>query len=100
MSLILAGTYRLPPENIAELKTHVAEIVAATRQEPGCIEYANAEDATEPGLMRFFEIWRSQEDLDAHFGMPHMAAWRAAGNRLGVNDRRLVAYDIAGQRQL
>jgi len=100
MSLIVAGTYRLPPQNVEALKPHAAAMVAASRAEEGCIEYSHAEDATEPGLMRFFEIWRDQACLDAHYKAPHMPVWRAAGDGLGVHDRRIFVYDIAGQRQL
>jgi len=100
MNLIIAGTYRVPPENVEALKAHIADMVAGSRAEDGCIEYAHAVDVTEPGLMRFFEIWRDQAAIEAHFTMPHMTAWRAAGAKLGVTDRRIFAYDIAGQRQL
>jgi quinol monooxygenase YgiN len=100
VSLIVAGTYRLPAENVPALQPHAAAMVAASRAEGGCIEYAHAADVSEPGLMRFFEIWRDQAALDAHAKAPHMAVWRAAGDGLGVHDRRIFAYDIAAERRI
>ena len=100
MSLIVAGTYRLPPENVSELRAHAMRMVAASLAEDGCEIYSHAEDLLEPGLMRFFEIWRDEASLRAHGQTPHMAAWRAAGDQLGVTDRNIGVFDAAGPRKL
>jgi len=98
--LVIAGTVRIPPENLARFKPHMLAMLAGSRAEDGCIEYSYAEDVAEPGLIRVFEAWRDQAALDAHFQTPHMAAWRAAWPEFGVFDRRLFAYEVAQQRPL
>jgi quinol monooxygenase YgiN len=100
MTLIIAGTVRVPPANLADLKPHMETMLAASRAEDGCITYSYAEDVAEPGLVRVFEVWRDQAALDAHFQTAHMAAWRGAGASFGVSDRKLFAYEIASQRAL
>ena len=100
MSLIVAGTVRVPPENLDGLRPHMVAMMTATRGEDGCIAYGYAEDVAEPGLIHVFEIWRDQAALNAHFQAPHMAAWRAAWPSFGVSDRRLFAYEVASQRPL
>ncbi|MBS0409733.1 MAG: antibiotic biosynthesis monooxygenase [Proteobacteria bacterium] len=100
MSLIIAGTVRCPPENVAAFRPHMVAMLTATRAEDGCVDYSYAEDVAEPGLIRVFEIWRDQGALDAHFKTEHMAAWRAAWPGFGVSDRRLFAYEIASERPL
>jgi quinol monooxygenase YgiN len=100
MSLIVAGTVRVPPENLDGLRPHMIAMMTATRAEDGCAAYAYAEDVAEPGLIRIFEIWRDQAALDAHFETAHMAAWRAAWPGFGVSDRALKAYEIAAERPL
>ena len=100
MTLIIAGTVRVPPENIGRFKPHMAAMLAASRAEDGCIEYSYAEDVAEPGLIRVFEAWRDQAALDAHFRTAHMAAWRGHWPEFGVSDRRLFAYETASERQL
>ena len=100
MSLIVAGTYRLPPENVAALKVHAAEMVAASLAEDGCEVYSHAEDVVEPGLMRFFEIWRDEAALRVHGQAPHMKTWRAAGDALGVTERNIGVFDATGPRKL
>ncbi len=100
MSLIVAGTVRVPPESLDGLRPHMLAMMTATRAEDGCTAYAYAEDVAEPGLIRVFEVWRDQAALDAHFKTAHMAAWRAAWPGFGVSDRNLKAYEIAAERAI
>ncbi|MDP1640825.1 MAG: putative quinol monooxygenase [Phenylobacterium sp.] len=98
MSLVIAGTIRVPPERLDAFRPHMLAMLEASRAEDGCLEYAYAEDVAEPGLIRVFEAWRDQAALDAHFATLHLAVWRAAWPEFGVSDRRLIAYEVASQR--
>ena len=98
MSLIVAGTYRV--ENLDGLRPHMAVVVRASRQEDGCLEYAHAEDALEPGLIRVFEVWRDRAALDAHFAAAHMTPWRSVWSQFGVSERRLIAYEVASHKSI
>ena len=100
MSLIIAGTVRVPPENLDRFRPHMVAMMAASRAEDGCGAYGYAEDVAEPGLIHVFEVWRDQAAIDAHFVTEHMAQWRAAWPQFGVSDRRLTVYEIASQRDL
>ena len=100
MSIIVAGTYRVPPENLAALRPHMQTVIAATRAEGGCVSYAYAEDIGEPGLIRVFEEWTDQAALDAHFVSAHMKAWQEVRAGYGLYDRNISVYEIAGQRKV
>ena len=100
MPLIIAGTVRVPPENLEAFRPHMQAMLEASRAEDGCVEYAYAEDVAEPGLIRIFEVWRDPAAIDAHFQTAHMAAWRAAWPQFGVSDRRLFAYEVASHRAI
>jgi quinol monooxygenase YgiN len=100
MSLIVAGTVRVPPENLTALRPHQLRMLAASRAEDGCVTYSYGEDIAEPGLIRVFEVWRDQAAIDGHFRAPHMAVWRAACAEHGVFERRLVLYETASERAL
>ena len=100
MSIIIAGTVRVPPENLAGLKPHMERMLAASRAEDGCVSYSYGEDIAEPGLIRVFEVWRDQAAIDAHFQAPHMKTWRAANAELGVFERKLTLYEVASDRAL
>ncbi len=99
MSLIVAGTYRVPPENLAAIRPHMLTVVAATRTETGCITYAYGEDVGEPGLIHVFERWTDQAALDAHFASAHMQAWIAARAGFGLYDRQISVYEVVGERK-
>jgi quinol monooxygenase YgiN len=100
VSLVVAGTVRVPPENLEALRPHMLTMLAASRAEDGCLVYSYGEDVAEPGLIRVFEVWRDAAALDAHARAAHMGTWRAAGAELGVADRRLTLYEIAAERPL
>jgi quinol monooxygenase YgiN len=91
--ILVLGTVRCPPENLDALKGPMGDVVAASRAEDGCIEYAYGADMLDPGLIRVVEAWRDRAALEAHFKQPHMHAWRAARALLGVGGRNLSLYE-------
>lgn len=91
--ILVIGTVRLPPENIGKARAAMEAMVAASRAEDGCRQYAYSEDLLEPGLVRVTEAWRDREALAAHFRTPHMAAWRAVFPELAITDRDLSLYE-------
>lgn len=100
MTVLIAGTVRVPPENVARFRPHMERMLAASRAEEGCLAYSYAVDVADPGLIRVFEAWRDQAAVEAHFRTPHMAEWRAAWPDFGVSDRRLSLYEVASERAL
>lgn len=56
----------------------IAEMVAASNAEEGCIQYAFTQDVLEPSVIHIVEKWRDDAALTAHFATPHMAAFGAA----------------------
>lgn len=100
MTLIIAGTVRVPPENLEAFKPHMLAMLTASRAEDGCLEYSYAQDVADHGLVRVYEAWRDQAALDAHFQTSHMATWRSHWPSFGVSDRNLVAYEAVSERQL
>lgn len=100
MTVLIAGTVRVPPENLDRFRPHMETMLAASRAEDGCLAYSYAVDVADPGLVRVFEAWRDEAALQAHFQTPHMAAWRAAWPQFGVSDRNLSLYEVAAERPL
>ena len=56
----------------------IAEMVAASNAEPGCIAYAFTQDVLDPSVLHIVEKWVDEAALAAHFATPHMAAFGAA----------------------
>lgn len=98
--ILVIRNIRCPVEALDRLRAPMAEVVAASRAEDGCLEYAYGEDMLDPGLIRISEVWRDQEALERHFTQPHMDAWRAARAALGVGDRRLKLYEAGEGRDI
>lgn len=98
--LVIIGTIRAPVDALERLRAPMAEVVAASRAEDGCIEYAYGEDMLDPGLIRVIEVWRDQAALDRHFKQPHMDPWRKVRAELGVGERRLFAYEAGEAREI
>src|SRR5579862_4267222 len=94
------GTLRFPSERIAEVLPHLKTLVETTYRSDGCIAYDAAVDVFDPGLLRFSELWPDQETLKRHLRAPHLAPWRAAARNCGLMERRFVAYDLAGSREI
>jgi quinol monooxygenase YgiN len=92
--IVVSGRFRLPLDRIAEAQPAMAKVIAASLAEPGCRDYAYAEDVTEPGLFRVQETWDSLETLRAHFATTHMKEWQAVRETLGFHDRAVVAYEV------
>jgi quinol monooxygenase YgiN len=91
--IIVAGTIRVPPENMEALRPYALRVIEATRAEAGCMAYSFAEDLVEPGLIRIYEIWESRAHLDAHGRAPHMDPWRAAVAANGVSGRDIRGFE-------
>jgi len=94
MPILIAGTIRLPADNLDAARPAMAAMVNASRAEPGCLAYSYAQDVLDPGLIHVIERWADGDALATHFTMPHIADWRAAWPALGITDRRLTQYAV------
>ena len=96
----MLGSFRFPPEALAQARPLMRAVIEATRGEPGCLGYAYSEDLVEPGLFRVAELWASRAALSAHFETPHMTDWVDRRAALGFFDRRISAHEIGATEEL
>lgn len=82
------------PERAAEFEALFLGYVAASRAEPGCIEYHMLRDRQDPSLFIFYEVWESQEALDVHSNLPHMKQFRDARMEYLERDFEIRAIDM------
>lgn len=92
--LLIIGTVRLPPENLASARIIMQRMIEASRAEDGCADYVYAEDILQPGLIHVKELWRDRASLEKHFASSHIAHWRATWPELGITDRKLRLYEV------
>lgn len=81
VTLLAALTFAQPVD--AEVLAALDAVMAATRQEPGCVDYAAHVHAEDARRVVFYERWQNQAAFDAHCASAHLAAFRAVvGPRL------------------
>ena len=67
------------PESAATMKTLLAELVAQSRKEEGCLHYELFQRADAAHVFQTVERWRDQASVDAHMASPHVASAIAQG---------------------
>jgi quinol monooxygenase YgiN len=77
MVIILAKA-RVSADALAAAQTAIADMVAASNAESGCIAYAFTQDLGDPTIIHIVEKWQDEAAIAAHFATPHMAAFGAA----------------------
>ena len=95
MLLVVAGDVEIDPAKRDEAIAAARKVMAATREEEGCLEYTIAADLDDPARFVIVEQWASPAALEAHFATPHMAEFQAAMAGLGVRRVDVKRYDVA-----
>jgi quinol monooxygenase YgiN len=72
--LTVIARVRAKDEQQARLRQELQRLVEPTRAEQGCVSYDLHESCENPGQFLFYEVWKSEADLEAHFQTPHMLA--------------------------
>jgi quinol monooxygenase YgiN len=76
--LIVLAKAQVGEGAMAPAMAAIADMVAASNAEEGCIAYAFTQDVLQPGVLHIVEKWQDEAALVAHFATPHMAAFGAA----------------------
>ncbi|MCK5552115.1 MAG: antibiotic biosynthesis monooxygenase [Deltaproteobacteria bacterium] len=59
-----------------KVKQELLSLQVPTRSEPGCINYDIHQSVDDKSLFLLYENWASKDDLDKHFEMTYLKAWR------------------------
>ena len=91
--IVLSGTFVAKPDASAQLIALAKNLVAASRQEAGCMRYDFLQDPLVPGRFVFFELWRNREILNAHFQKPYFKAFADQLPSLIDGDAEILTYE-------
>jgi len=85
--VVLAVTWAAYEGRENEVAEIFVKLQAASRQEPGCLEYTVHRHKTDPLRFFIYEQYRDEADLEAHHRTPHfqeyaVKALRNIGQRL------------------
>jgi quinol monooxygenase YgiN len=90
--LIVLAKAQVSADALAAAKAAIADMVAASNAEDGCIAYAFTQDLGDPTVIHIIEKWQDEAALVAHFATPHMAAFGAAIGGLDFKVIEAVKY--------
>jgi quinol monooxygenase YgiN len=93
--VIVGGTFQVEPGLREQYLAERSDLMRRSRSERGCLEYTFSADPLDPGRVVLFEVWESQDDLDAH---------RVAGRtgpptgpmRVSAATSVLTVYEVSG----
>lgn len=76
--LHVVATIPAKPDAVHEIRVALRALVAASREEEGCLAYDLYESAAAPGTFVTVERWTGQDALDEHLQSPHIEEALAA----------------------
>jgi quinol monooxygenase YgiN len=99
-AVIVTGWIDFDPGDRDEAMRAFRVVVAASRQEPGCIDYAFTPDPDVPGRVRVFEHWVNDAALTEHLTLPHVLDLRSAIAGLTRTGREMTHHTVAASRPM
>ena len=98
--LVVHAEFPIEPEQREEALDRAADLVEATREEAGAIEYDAATDLLEPNLLRFTEVYEDAEAFDAHVESDHFQAFEEELPRLLAGEPNVKQYEVSDATEL
>ena len=98
--IVVVGRVSTDPSKRAQLIEVAHKVVAASREEAGCIKYGIFEDTEHPNEFVFVEEWESRDALQEHFGTPHIAEFMQAIPGVITAPPDVKFHEIASTRDL
>jgi quinol monooxygenase YgiN len=98
--ILVSGVLVIDPANLDRATELVVALTAATRAEPGNLDYSFSSVLGDPGRLVITERWEDQAAIDEHMVAPHFLEFMGAAGDLGVSHVEIIKYDIAGESKL
>jgi quinol monooxygenase YgiN len=90
--IVVIARFKSKEGKKADMLAAAQDLIAATRQEEGCISYSLLEDPYVENSLAFVEEWTDKAALQRHFTMPHIAVWREKSADLRDGKTVLTLY--------
>lgn len=80
---------RFAQEDRAEIRSILQNLGAASRQEPGCVNYIAHTLENDPDTVVIYEQYRDAEGLEAHRSSAHFDQWATNGLYRKLRERSM-----------
>ena len=87
-------TVHVKPEHLQEFIAATRANRAGSRTEPGNLRFDILQAAEDPCRFLFYEVFTSQEAVEAHRQTPHYLAWRAKAEAWMAKPREGRAHQV------
>jgi len=98
--IVVAGHLSIDPAHRETALAAIAAGVAATREEPGNLDYRFSPDLDEPDRFNLIERWEDEAAVDAHMNSPHLAEFLAAIGPCVAGAPEIIRYDVSSSSKL
>jgi len=93
MVVVLARLF-VKPERQADFVARAQEVIAATREEKGCVSYTLYKSTEDPLEFIYVEEWESRADLDAHAKSAHLVAFKKDRADMMAKDSIVKTHEV------
>jgi quinol monooxygenase YgiN len=100
MKKIIGARVKVRADKVDAFLAAAQPLVAGSRAEAGCISYTLYQDPSDRTVFFFFEEWRDQAAVDAHFAAPHFTGTDAWLPAMLDGEPSIVVYDCPGERRV
>jgi quinol monooxygenase YgiN len=94
MTILIAGTVEMSPQDRDNALADAAALMAETRSQPGCVDYVWSADPTSDKRIYVFENWETTEDLAAHLTGPYYSRMLALLGKYGALNARVSKFRV------
>jgi quinol monooxygenase YgiN len=92
--LVIHAEFPLAPDAREEALALVEDLVAASQEEDGVIEYRAATDVSDPNLLRFHERYEDEAAFAAHGETTHVEEFQAALPDLLAGEPEVLQFAV------
>jgi quinol monooxygenase YgiN len=94
--IVVTGHITLSPDHRDTALAAIAELVPATRAEPGNLEYRYSVDLDDENRINIEERWEDEDAMTAHMGAEPLATFMGAIGPCIGGSVSITRYDVSG----
>lgn len=95
--IILNAKITVKPDKREEVISKMQDLIKATREEPGCVNYELYASTEDENVLMMFEKWESRDALDSHIETEH---FKAFGEEIGIYLAKEMEIDAYSAERL
>lgn len=98
--IVVAGHLTIDPDHRDKALAAIRVVVAATREEPGNLDYRFSPDLDDSNRFNIIERWEDEETMNEHLGSPHLAEFLTVIGGCLSGTPEVIRYDVARSQPL